>query len=93
MEGCWCSLLGEFKIILKIISVTEGDLSKVVSVTLLKFSFVIGNFQETFWELNKSSFQYKEHLWVVVSQAYKWRKYNSGRGVTGYFFLMIVIKA
>ena len=78
MKSCWYSLLKLFKAILRIISTTERNFSKVV--TLLKSISVMGNFLEIFQEFNKNSFWYKKHLWGIVSQTYKWRRFVCGRG-------------
>ena len=71
--------------ILRKLTTMESDLSKVVPSTLLKSLSVIGNFLEVFKEYNKNSFQYKKCLLGNVSQAYKWRRYVCGGGMSSLF--------
>ena len=47
----------------------ESDLSKAAPAMLLKSLSAIGDFQESFQEFNKNSFQYKKRHSAVVSLA------------------------
>ena len=74
--------------VLREITAMESDLNKVVPATLLKSLSVMGNYLEVFQEFDKNCFQYKKHLIGVVSQAYKWRRYVYGGGVTSLFLCL-----
>ena len=63
----------------------KSALSKVVPAMLLKSLSLMVNFLEVFQGFTKNSFQYKKHLLRVVFQAYKWRTYVCGGGVTSFF--------
>ena len=69
----------------KRISTAESDLSRVKPVTLLLSLSVMDNFLEILQELKKNGFQYKQRQ-VIVSQAYKSRRYVCGGGVISSFF-------
>ena len=53
--------------ILRKITAMKSNLSKVVPNTLLKLFFVMGDFLEVFQEFNINSYQYKKHLFGIVS--------------------------
>ena len=53
----------------------ESDLTKVASAALLKSFSVVGNFLEILQRFKENSFQYKKYIWLIVSQAYKSRRY------------------
>ena len=74
--------------VLREITAMESDLNKVVPATLLKSLSVMGNYLEVFQEFDKNCFQYNKHLIGVVSQAYKWRRYVYGGGVTSLFLCL-----
>ena len=64
----------------------ESDLSRVKPVTLLLSLSVMDNFLEILQELKKNGFQYNKQRQVIVSQAYKSRRYVCGGGVISSFF-------
>ena len=60
---------------------SESDKNKLAPRKLLKSLSVIGVLLEVFEELDKNKFQFKKHLWGIISQAPKRRKYICGGSV------------
>ena len=102
MKGCRSGLFDMFfkKIISTFLEYSkknihyEERLRQSAATTLLKPLLVLGKFLEIFQKFNKNSFQYKKHLWGVISQTYKRNEYicNSGRGNGVSFFFLIIFK-